>query len=171
MLTVLNFIAAIIAFWSGILVVVSFTHFDWKHKRFWMIGTLVLSIVLVVMIYRQEAHKREAAIIAERARSEEARSIALREDANRVASSITLSGWENAGDYLAYLAATAGFYARHADIYPQEAEQMKKEFSEWSDDIRKFRTEGKDVPFDVRETLKGLVSGHKSRLFEIGKRG
>jgi hypothetical protein len=88
MLTVLNLIAAVIAIWSGILGVISFTRLKWKYGRLWMIASFVSAVVVVLLT--------------------------LREDANRVASSMTLSGWENAGDHLAYLAAAAGFYARPA---------------------------------------------------------
>lgn len=89
----------------------------------------------------------------------------LKKDANLVANSIVITGWEDIGDYIGHLIRITGFYSRHSDKYLFEYESYKKQLEIWTNYTKNNldRTGGSSG----LDKLKGLVDSGKSNLREI----
>jgi hypothetical protein len=95
------------------------------------------------------------------------RRTSLVNDAKILNSSISITGWENEGNYLGYLNQLSGFYSRHKDYYPIEAPRYEQYVSEWSEFFRQKRVAGSFVPSSDTSQLEGLVQAGKSNLESI----
>lgn len=95
--------------------------------------------------------------------------INIKQDANSVAQTINITGWEETGDYVGYLSQITGFYSRHKEQFPIEYEQYKKQLDNWTNFLNKKRDTGKYLYSTDIEGLKGLVNSGDRHLEQLAK--
>lgn len=88
-------------------------------------------------------------------------------DAETVARSIVITGWEDVGDYIGYLGQITGFYCRHQDIYQTEYGMNARALSEWQDHLKKKRENGETWRSSDYGGLKGLVKSGQDHIGQI----
>lgn len=93
----------------------------------------------------------------------------MKKSAQVVADSILISGWEETGDYLGYMAQITGFYRRYESIYSVEAELYFKELSGWRDYFEEKRKTGQSFSTYDIDGLIGLVKSAEEHLVSIAK--
>lgn len=94
----------------------------------------------------------------------------LIDDAKKTSAAIIITGWEDNGDYLGYLAQITSFYDRHQDKYKIECEIYTKILESWRKLFEENRKNNNysNYNIDISE-LKGLVNSGQDQLEAICK--
>ena len=136
----------------------------WRHKishRVWFFAGALIVGILVISLYFVLDRERNAAHV------EAVKMNALRRDAETVSSAVTISGWEDAGDYVGYLSQLTGFYRRHENLYKIEYETCARQLAEWQDHLRTARQTGRTVYSSDIDGLRGVVRAGEDQLRKI----
>ena len=129
-----------------------------------ILGAVFLGLLATYLFVDVEQRKQTAEMEAVKAQ-------AVHNDAQTVADSIIISGWEDVGDYVGYLSQISGFYRRHVDLYQTEHETYSRQLSEWQDYLADARKAGKTVYFSDWKTLEGLVKSGADQMRQIANNG
>jgi hypothetical protein len=128
-----------------------------KHKLLWFCVVSVITAFCFYVYHVNETRNEEHKIVA-------IKNEFLVKDANSVVNTIILTGWEENGNYLGYLALITGFYYRHKENYSTEYYTYNRQLVSW---MKVFESkQGKIEYIDISE-LKGLVIAGRDNIEKI----
>ena len=110
---------------SIITIIQFFKPLKMKQKFFLFVLVLICTTVSLSSWYYIEKGNEKNNI-------EKVKSDILQKDAETTSSAIIISGWENYGSYIGYLAQIVGFYERHKELYKVEYDTNKKQLEHFT---------------------------------------
>ncbi len=160
MMPLIEIMSAALGVTSSILGVVSFCRDRIRHRTWFIAGAFVIGSLATYLAWQLNAERTVAEISAYRSQ-------ALKKDAETVSDAINLTGWEEVGDCVGYLAQAAGFYARHAELFPTEREAYARQLNEWQDFVKEARTRRRLLYGSDWSDLRGLVQAADNQISSI----
>ena len=131
-----------------------------KQKIALFVSVLILTTISLSSWYCIEKKNEKNNI-------EKIKSVFLQKDAEITSSAISITGWENHGDYIGYLTQIVGFYGRHNEIYQLEYEKNKEQLEHFTSFFNNKRDKNEFISSLDWEGLKGLVTSGKDNLKRI----
>lgn len=169
---ILEFIGPILGLTSAIVTLYAFFKNKIKHNILFLVSTLIFSSVIVIAWDSNKQKEYDFELLSTKQKYEaqiaKVKDEILSKDAKAIADSIIITGYEDYGDYLAYLATMTGFYKRHNHKYEQEYLVLSRQLTEWQDELRDLRKSGESIDSGDYDGLKGLVKSTKDYLANVG---
>ena len=157
---IIEIIASTLGIASSILSAIAFWRDRIRHRVWFIVGSILFGVMANYIAW-SASEKRQAAEI------EKIEAATLRTDARTTADAIIITGWEEAGDCVGYLAQIVGFYSRHSGQYQSEYSTYTRQLKEWQDFLAINRSAGKAIYASDWENLRGLVKSGDQQLEEI----
>lgn len=165
MLTFIAYLSGILGIIASIIEILQFLKvLNTKHKVLILIIAFVTSMTCFGLWYTIDTRN-------ENRRIELLKESLMKKDAKTTADAIIISGWEESGDYLGYLAQITGFYSRHKEHFQVEYETYNRQLKSWSSFFETSRNSGKYYQGYSSELseLKGLVKSGLDNLEKISE--
>lgn len=159
----LQFIGLVLGIASSILGVISFWRDKIVHRKYYIVGAIILGIITALLYSYTERKQHEIEVA-------QVKEAALQRDARVTSEGIVISGWEDTGDYVGYLSQITSFYRRHSELYQSEFETYSRQLQEWQDTLKRAREAKESLYSSDTRDLKGLVRSGKDHLTQISKK-
>jgi len=160
MIVVLNVISVIVGLTASVLTIMRFFKEKFQRKVP-MLMLLFITTAIIVLSGLYLSEQRNLKAMKQMIKQNRTN------DAKIVAASIIITGWEDVGDYIGYLAQITGFYHRHHDIYQTEYETNDRALKEWQDHLKERRETDKTWRSINYDDLKGLVKAGEDNIEKI----
>lgn len=160
----LQVVGGVLGIASAVLGVISFWRDRIKHRTWYIIGAIFIGSAAIYLYTTVEERQHEIEI-------SKLKDQTIRRDASVVSDAIVITGWEEIGDYVGYLAQITGFYQRHAVEYESEYATYARQLQEWQDYLKKARDAGKMLYSTDWNGLRGLVTSGEDHLERIARGG
>ncbi|MES2430198.1 MAG: hypothetical protein V4556_04620 [Bacteroidota bacterium] len=161
MLNILSILSSVLGITTALVSLYSFFEGSNSRRKTILFLSVLLFTSLAIFFWIRLDNQKEKAKIE----------TLLKEDAHSIAESISITGWENTGEYVGYLTQLSSFYARHKDKFPTENEIYKIQLDNWVQFLKEQREKGKypqAYTSDLAE-LKGLVLSGERHMSQIEK--
>ena len=167
----LKYIGPVLGLASAIVTLTTFHRDRIKHNTLLLVSSLVFSSVIIFVWDRSREKEYDVQLLEEKQRYEyliaRKENELIAQDAKAIADSVVITGYEDYGDYIAYLSTMVGFYRRHQSIYEHEYTTLSRQLNEWQEDLRKIRNSGKSIYYSDYDGLRGLVRSTQDYLRRI----
>lgn len=170
---IIKYIGPILGIASAIITIVAFYKNKIKHNVYLLASSLIFASIIVVVWDKNQKKDYDFELLEQKqkyeAMIESKEKEIIAQDAKSIADSVVISGWEDYGDYIAYLSTMVGFYKRHPHLYEEEYINLNRQLQEWQEDLRAIRKSGRSIFSSDYDGLKGLVNSTRDYLEQIGK--
>ena len=166
-----TFVSPVLAIASAIITIIGYLESKNRYKSLIVIVVFILASISVLSWNTRQKNQYDFELLSQKQKYEaeitKEKKRIISEDAKSVSDSIIITGYEDYGDYIGYLASIVGFYKRHNDLYSEEYSTLARQLNEWQEDLRELRKSGQTIYNSDYDGLKGLVKSGQDYLNEI----